>query len=233
MHVLRSLIFYVAFYGGSVFHVLGAMIALRVAPRWLRPICDAWSGWHHWCVENLLGIRIEITGINPKGVALFAIKHESFFEAIEVPHLFNHPAGFAKQELFDIPGWGKVAAAYGAIPVARDEGAKALRTMLKDARMHIAAGRPMIIFPEGTRVPPGQRPELQAGFAALYKMLKLPVIPVAVESGRVYETMWKRPGVIRVHFGEPIETGLSREEIEDRTRAAINIFNGPQETPDA
>lgn len=231
MHVIRSLIFYAAFYGGSVFYVLSALVATPLAPRFVHPIGDAWSGWHHWCVENILGIKVAITGFQPEGTALFAIKHQSFFEALELPHLFNHPAGFAKQELFDIPGWGKAAAAYGAIPVAREDGAKALRTMLKDARMHIAAGRPMVIFPEGTRVPYGQQPDLQAGFAALYKMLKLPVIPVAVDSGRIYQNRWKKPGVIRVHFGEPIEPGLSREEIEARTKAAINIFNDASRAP--
>lgn len=225
MHILRSLAFYLAFYGGSVLFVLGAVIAAAMASTHLRPICDSWSQWHHWCVENLLGIRIEITGAKPVGTALYAVKHESFFEAIQVPALFDHPAGFAKKELFSIPGWGRAARAYGAIPVARDQGAKALRTMLKQAQPYIAAGRPIIIFPEGTRVPHGERPPLQAGFAALYKLLGLPVIPVAVNSGPIYEKTWKRPGTIRVHFGEPVPPGLPRDEAEARVRDAINLLN--------
>lgn len=225
MHVVRSLIFYFAFYGASVGFVLAALIALLVRRASVRPIADSWSLWHHWCVENILGIEVRITGAKAVGPALYAIKHESFFEAIELPALFDYPAGFAKQELFSIPGWGRVARAYGAIPVAREEGARALRAMLKSARPHIGKGRPLIIFPEGTRVPHGQRPRLQSGFAALYKLLGLPVVPVAVNSGPVYQTLWKRPGTIEVHFGEPVPAGLPRAEAEAQVHAAINALN--------
>lgn len=225
MQILRSLAFYVAFYGGSVLFVLAAVIAAATGSARLRPICDCWSQWHHWCVEKLLGIRIEVTGARPVGTALYAVKHESFFEAIELPALFDYPAGFAKRELFSIPGWGRAARAYGAIPVARDQGAKALRTMLRHAQPYVAVGRPIIIFPEGTRVPHGQRPPLQSGFAALYKLLGLPVVPVAVNSGPIYQKIWKRPGTIRVHFGEPVPPGLPRAEAEEKVREAINLLN--------
>ena len=231
MHVLRSLLFYIAFYGGSVFHVLGALIAVHISPPRVRSFCDAWSAWHHWCTENLLGIKIQITGEMPDGSFLYAIKHEAFFEALEAPHLFDNPSGFAKQELFDIPGWGRAALAYGLIPVARDDGAKALRAMLKATRAPIAQGRPLLIYPEGTRIPHGQHAELQSGFAALYKMLRLSVIPVAVDSGPNYHRLWKKPGTIRVHFGEPIPPGLPRQEAEALTLAAINIFNPISQSP--
>ena len=225
MRVLRSLLFYFVFYTGSALLVSAAVIMLRLSRQAMIAICNGWSHFHHWCVENLLGIRVEITGSRPPGAVLYAIKHESFFEAIEIPHLFSYPSGFAKKELFDIPGWGAAARSYGAVPVARDEGAKTLRMMLKEARPFVEEGRPIIIFPEGTRVPHGEAPPLQSGFAALYKMLGVPVVPVAVDSGPRYQTIWKRPGTIRVHFGEVIPPGLSREEAEARTHAAINIFN--------
>ena len=227
MQLLRNLAFYLAFYGGSVFFVLAALIAHAVTPARLRPIADGWSRWHHFCVETILGIEVKVTGVPPAGPALYAIKHESLFEAIALPVLFDNPAGFAKQELFAIPGWGSVARAYGIIPVAREEGARTLRAMLQQARPYIEAGRPIIIFPEGTRVPHGTRPALQSGFAALYKMLRLPVIPVAVNSGPVYQRKWKRRGTIRVHFGEPVPPGLPRAEAEARVHAAINALNAP------
>jgi 1-acyl-sn-glycerol-3-phosphate acyltransferase len=88
-----------------------------------------------------------------------------------------------KRELADLPGWGAVARAYGVIPVDRDGGAAALRRMLSAAKAAVAAGRPILIFPEGTRVPPGQQPALQPGFAGLYKSLGIPVVPVALDSG--------------------------------------------------
>ena len=83
----------------------------------------------------------------------------------------------------------------------------------------------MVIFPEGTRVPHGQRPALQAGFAGLYKMLGLPVVPIAVRSGTIYHRRWKRRGTIEILVGEPIPPGLPREEIEARVTAAINALN--------
>ncbi len=227
MHVIRSLVFYLVFYGGSVLHVLAAFVAIYLFPSRLRAICDSWGSLHFWCVMHILGLRLEITGHQPSGPAFFAIKHEAAFEAIDLPNRYDFPAAFAKKELFDIPGWGRAGRTYGLIPVYRDEGAKALRNMLKEARPRIAEGRPIVIFPEGKRVKHGERPKLQAGFAALYKLLGLPVIPVAVDSGKSYATLWKRPGVIRMHFGEPIPPGLPREEVEARTHAAINIFNNP------
>lgn len=227
MHVLRSLLFYMVFYTGSVFHVLAAVAAIGVAPRWVQPICNAWSGWHHVCVENILGIRIEITGTRPDYPALYAVKHESLFEAIEIPFLFKRLSAFAKQELFDIPGWGRAAKAYGLVAVARDQGATALRTMLREVRPYIAEGRAIIIFPEGTRVKRGHQPQLQSGFAALYKLLGLPVVPVAVDSRPLYERRWKRRGTIRIHFGQPIPTGLPREEIEALVHREINLLSGP------
>ncbi len=82
-----------------------------------------------------------------------------------------------------------------------------------------------MIFPEGTRVPHGTRPPLRSGFAGLYRLLGLPVVPVAVNSGPLYHRPWKRRGTIRLQFGEPIPPGLSRDEIEQRVTDAINALN--------
>ena len=225
MRIARSVLFYVAFYGGSVFFVLASVVLTLVAPHRLRPVPDAWSRFHRRCVTGLLGIRVREIGAKPAGPVLYAIKHESFFEAIELPNVLDHPVPFAKQELFSIPGWGRAAKAYGAVAVSRSEGAKALRSMVSEARAYAASGRPLAIFPEGTRVPHGERPPLRSGFAGLYKLLGLPVVPVAVDSGPLYQPLWKRMGTITLLFGEPIEPGLPREEIEARVHAAINVLN--------
>ncbi|PKP65851.1 MAG: 1-acyl-sn-glycerol-3-phosphate acyltransferase, partial [Alphaproteobacteria bacterium HGW-Alphaproteobacteria-9] len=100
---LRSLAFYVLFYGGSVFLVSASVIAIIARKAWLRPVVAKWGGWHLWCVENVLGIEVVIDGEIPDMPVLIAVKHESFFEAIDTPRLFTHPAVFAKQELFSIP----------------------------------------------------------------------------------------------------------------------------------
>jgi 1-acyl-sn-glycerol-3-phosphate acyltransferase len=224
MSVLRSLLFYLVFYSGSVIYVLATVLSAALAPKHVRVGPDAWARFHRACLR-LVGIRVRETGHKPAGPALYAFKHESFFEAIDLPASLDHPVPFAKQELFDIPGWGRAASVYGSVAVARSQGASALREMMADARRFAATGRPLAIFPEGTRVPHGTRPALQAGFAGIYKLLKLPVVPVAVDSGPLYHRLWKRPGTITLHFGEPIEPGLPREEMEARVIAAINLLN--------
>jgi len=224
MSLLRSLMFYATFYGGSAVMVALALLAAAVAPARLPGLVSAWSRLHRLCLR-LAGIRIRVVGEQIPAPVLYAFRHESFFEAIDLPALLDHPVVFAKSELFAIPGWGRAARAYGAIPVARAEGAKALRSMVQEARALAASGRPLVIFPEGTRIPHGRRAPLQAGFAGLYKLLGLPVVPVAVDSGPLYHRWTKRPGTITLLFGTPIEPGLPRAEIEARVTEAINALN--------
>src|SRR6478735_8068491 len=225
MLVLRNLLFYAVFYPGSAYFVFSAAAAAVIAPRHVRYFPDTWARFHRWCLRTILGIHVRETGSRPTGAALYAYKHESFFEAIDLPVAFDYPVPFGKEELHRIPGWGRAFQAYGSVTVSRSQGAKALRAMLTEARKFVDSGRPLIIFPEGTRVPHGQRPPLQSGFAGLYKLLGLPVVPVAVNSGPLYQRLWKRPGTITLHFGEPIEPGLPREEMEARVHAAINVLN--------
>lgn len=228
MIILRNILFYAAFYLGSPFYVLlaAAQYALGLHDAF-RGTVEAWSRYHGAIARNLLGIKLVVAGEIPKGPILIAMKHQSFYEAIYVPGFFDRPAVFAKAELTRIPVWGKVGQLYGLIGVRRDQGASALRKMLSSAKAYSAQGRPLVIFPEGTRVPFGQRRELQAGFAGLYKMLGLPVVPVATNSGPLYQRRWKLPGTVTFQIGESIPPGLPREEIEARVQDAINALNGP------
>jgi 1-acyl-sn-glycerol-3-phosphate acyltransferase len=131
-----------------------------------------------------------------------------------------------KRELSHMPLFGWVTRKYGVIGVDRDAGAKALREMMVKGKEAAADGRPVIIFPEGTRVPFGEAPELRPGFAGLYRVLGLPVIPIAHDSGKIWPRGFvKRSGVIRFKVGEIIPPGLKREEIEARVHAAINALN--------
>jgi len=225
MNVLRNLLFYLVFYAATVFFVSAAALMALFAPQHIRRFPDAWSRFHRKCLRGLLGITVRETGARPEGTALYAIKHESFFEAIDLPNTLDFPVPFGKEELYRLPGFGRAAKAYGSVTVHRDQGARALRAMLAEARTFIGTGRPLAIFPEGKRVPHGTRPPLQSGFAGIYKLLGLQVVPVAVDSGPLYHRWWKRPGTITLHFGEPIEPGLPREEIEARVHAAINVLN--------
>ena len=226
--VLRTLVFSFAFYGGTIGYVLAALLAGLFSDAALQVVVRGWSAYHRGCARVLLGIRVVIEGPRPQSPALVALRHESMFEAIDLPHLLHGPVVFGKAQLLDIPGWGRVARLYGIVPVERDQGARALRAMIAAARSYEGSGRHYAIFPEGTRVPHGTAPPLQAGFAGLYKLLALPVVPVAIDSGPLYHRRWKRPGTIRVRFGEPIPAGLPRAEIEARVHAGIGELNGPE-----
>jgi len=227
--VVRSLAFYLAFYLGTAFYVLVSLAVLVFSRRAFIVAVDGWSRFHRHCVTHLLGIRVVLEGEIPDHGVLVALKHESFFEAIDLPHLLHRPAVIAKAELLRIPLWGYVGATYGLIGVEREKGAKALRTMMTTARKLVAEGRVLAIFPEGRRVPHGTRPPLQSGFAGLYKLLAMPVVPVSVNSGLLYHRRWKRSGTITLRVGETIPAGLPREEIEARVIAAINGLNAPDQ----
>jgi 1-acyl-sn-glycerol-3-phosphate acyltransferase len=187
-----------------------------------------WALFHRWCMAWLLGIRSRVEGEIPAGPHLFASKHQSMYETLEYLLLLDNPAVVVKQELADIPFWGPIARKQGVIPVDRSGSSQALRTMLRAARMAVKAKRPILIFPEGTRVPVGDSPALRAGFAGLYRALDLPVVPVALDSAKVSprRSFIKRPGVVTFRFGDPIPPGLPRAEAEARVHAAINALEG-------
>ena len=228
IEVLQSLVFYVVFYSMTVLIVLVCALSMLLSkPIFLRAV-HSWAAFHRFCVRRFLGIKIRLEGQFPAAPFLFACKHESFFEAIDLPYLLDTPVVFAKAELMQIPVWGYAGRRYGLIAVEREQGASALRAMVSAARALANEGRPVVIFPEGTRVPHGDTTELQSGFAGLYKLLGLPVVPVAVNSGPLYQHWWKRRGTITYRIGEVIPAGLPRDDVEARVRAAINALNTDQ-----
>ena len=192
----------------------------------VRKVVHGWSHFHHLLVRYVLAIRFEWDGEIPAGAFLIAVKHQAMVEAVDTLRFAESPVVVMKRELSEMPIWGKAARAYGVIGVDRDAGAKALREMMVEAKAAASAGRPVIIFPEGTRVPFGEAPPLRAGFAGLYRILGLPVVPVALDSARVWPRGFvKRPGTIRFKVGEIIPPGLKRDEIEARVHSAINALN--------
>ncbi len=227
MTAIRSVIFTVIFFSGSLFHAVAAFIGSLIWPALMNWSVRGWARWQHFCGRAILGIDVRIEGELLDRPVLYAIKHESMYETIDMPRVFHRPCVIAKKQLFDIPFWGKAALAYGMIPVDRDGGAAALRQMLGISKALLALGRPVIIFPEGTRVLHGDQPPLQSGFAGLYKMLNVPVVPVAVDSGKLMprDSYRRKSGLITYKVGEEIPAGLSRAEIEIRVHKAINALN--------
>ncbi len=222
---LRSLVFMAIFYPATALFVAAALAMSLVGTAPMGAVVRSWSLFHAALAHRLLGIRSRLEGSIPPGPHLIAFKHQSMFETIEVLRLLPHPVVVLKRELADLPLWGRIAHRYGIIPVERDAGATALRTMLTLGRKAVADNRPVVIFPEGTRVPVGEAPPIRPGFAGLYRVLGLPVVPIAVDSGRLWTRgLLKHPGAVTFRVGATIEPGLKREEIEARVHAAINAL---------
>ena len=226
MAFFRSVLFALVFYPTTAAFVLAAVVATLFGRRAVVAVSLLWVRFHRWWVAVSLGIRTRVEGALPKGPALVACKHQSMFETLELVRILGSPAPVLKRELADIPGFGWVARRYGVIPVDRKAGATALRRMMAAAGAATSEARHILIFPEGTRVAPGESPPLRPGFAGLYRALALPVVPVAVDSGRLWprQSFVKRPGIVTIRFGKPIASGLSRTEIEDRVHRAINVL---------
>jgi 1-acyl-sn-glycerol-3-phosphate acyltransferase len=225
MALARSLLYAAIFYPATALCVFVGLVASLFGRRPTLAVVLSWVDIHHWLCTYILGIRIRVEGAIPPGSHLIAVKHESMLETVEMVRLSNLPVIGMKQELADIPLFGLMTRRYGVIPVVRSAGAKALRALVAGARQAIASGRSVIIYPEGTRVRVGQAPPLKSGFAALYRALDLPVVPVAVDSGRLWGRGFvHRSGTVTFRIGETIPPGLGREKIERRVHAAINAL---------
>lgn len=234
MTALRSLLFNVFFFGWTTICVI-AGLPLLLGPRigiyylgrvWAHPIIAA--------LGLICGLHYRVRGLEnlPEGAALIAAKHQSAWDTIIFSILLWDHSFVLKRELIRIPLFGLYLARAGLIPVDRSGGSKALRKMVAAAKQVAAAARPIVIFPEGTRVAPDQHQPYQPGVAALYSQLKIPVVPVALNSGVFWgrRSVWKQPGTITLEFLPPIETGLPRkaflqqleQAIEGRSRALLS-----------
>ncbi len=231
MAFARSLLFATLFYATTVIWVLAGLGASLIGRRQTLAVVLSWVEVHRWLAERILGIVSNVEGTVPSGPCLIAVKHQAMYETLEMVRLCNLPVMVMKKELSDIPLFGFMTRRYGVIPVERSAGAKALRALVAEGQRAIASGRPVIIFPEGTRVRLGETPPLRSGFAGLYRALGLPVLPVAVDSGRLWSRGFvKRGGTVLFLIGETIPPGLKRDDIETRVHKAINALESRSET---
>jgi 1-acyl-sn-glycerol-3-phosphate acyltransferase len=226
MALIRSLLFFLLFYPGTLVYVLTVIAVSPFGSAPVRKTVHGWSTFHYWLVRHILRIRFEWDGEIPEGAYLIAVKHLAMVEAVDTLRFARTPVVVMKSELTTMPLFGWVTLRYGSIGVDRDAGAKALRAMMAKAKEAVAEGRPVVIFPEGTRVPFGEKPPLRPGFAGLYRVLGLPVVPIAHDSGKIWPRgLVKQSGTIHFKVGEIIPPGLKRDEVEARVHAAINALN--------
>lgn len=220
---LRFALFLLAFGTVTVPIYAGTALAELLWPGAIHRGARLWGSVFRACVRGLLGIGLNVTGTVPRGAVIVAGKHQSLYETLALLDVLDSPAIVFKRALLGVPLWRFFSRRTHAMPVDRDGSAAALRGMLGIARAVIREGRAILIFPEGERVGVGAAPPIKPGVAALYQLLKLPVVPLALDSGRVWgKGAVPRPGMVTFRFGDPIAPGLPREAFEARLHASIN-----------
>lgn len=223
MGMLRAILFNLVFITGSILITTSIAIVSPLSREMVRAGAHLWARWFVWCSALFLGIRLVVRGRVPQEGVIIASKHTSMYETILTLFLFHHPAVVMKAELRKIPVWGFVAERHGSIFVERGKAGAALKSMLRQAKARSSEGRPIFIFPEGTRVPLGSAPPLKAGLYGVYGGLKVPVVPVTHDAGLCWTRGFaKRPGTVTVAFQPEVPPGLPREEMEAAVHAAIN-----------
>lgn len=219
--IIRSIIFNVLFYG------LTLSLCIVYLPFLLLPrdyYIDAVHFWLH-CVQFLeryvLGLKLEIKGLEhlPKeGPYLIAAKHQSAYETFKLHLLFDDPAIILKKELLKIPLWGLHLSKADVIAIDRSTPEKALKSIEEGALRVTKAGRPIVIFPQGTRVKPAQSAKdktYKPGIARIQDVTSLPIIPLALNSGYFWpkNSFFKKPGTVTFEFLKPIHPGKKRKEL--------------------
>jgi 1-acyl-sn-glycerol-3-phosphate acyltransferase len=227
MSWLRALAFNIAFFGSTALIGLAGLPVLLLPRPMVMRFGRFWARFVLALAKALIGLDGEIRGIEhlPHGACIIAMKHQSAWDTLILPVVLGDPAVVIKRELLWLPFYGWYASRAGSIAIDRGGGGGALRRMLAAARAAAAQGRPIVIFPEGTRTAPGQRPAYQPGVAALYQALGVPIVPAAVNSGLYWgrRSFVKRPGRIVLSFLEPIPPGLPRRELMAELESRIEI----------
>ncbi|MGE0666017.1 MAG: lysophospholipid acyltransferase family protein [Sphingomonadales bacterium] len=226
--MIRSVLFYLLFWTWTAIAVLGFLPLLLGPWRWALFAQNSWAAGSAWLLRHVAGIGWREEGREhlPAGPVIVACKHQSAFETIVMQLLLRDPAIVMKRELLAIPFYGWYGRRMGMIPIDRSASSAAMRQMLRAAEKAVAQGRPILIFPEGTRAAPGAPPRYHPGVAGLYRHLGLPVVPVALNSGLFWgrNTMRKTPGTVVFRYLPPIAPGLDRKafmaELEARIETA-------------
>lgn len=225
MMFIRSSLFAVIFYGWS------ALLSPFYVPLMLLPRRAFWFMawvWVRSClllVKHVAGIRYEVRGREnlPPGPFIIASKHQSAWDTLIYNELFPDCAYVLKRELFWFPFFGWFLWRVGMVGIDRSGGAKTLKLLVRGVRDRLADGRTIVIFPQGTRTPPGAERKYLPGVSALYAQSRVPVVPVALNSGMFWprRRFLKRPGTVILEILPPIAPGLDRRSFERTLRDRI------------
>ena len=225
MTTLRSLAFNLAFYVNIIVLMIVGLPLILIGRHGVFFIARLWGSSSLWLLETICGLRVEFRGVEniPPGGYILASKHESFLETFALLERATDFAIILKKQLVWIPLFGLYLVGARQIAIDRSRGHAALSQVLEQARAVIGAGRQIIIYPEGTRRPPGAPPRYKYGVAAIYAETKAPCLPVALNTGLYWgrRGFTRRPGAAVIEYLPPIPPGLHRDAFAERLESAI------------
>ena len=214
IQLIRSIVFNASMYLAML--VLGILYfpyALLTRDGALKA-CHAYCRYVRWSASWMVGLKTEVRGEPPTGEVMIAAKHQSFLDVLMIFGAMPRGKFIMKRILIYAPIIGQYGLRIGCIPVDRGKRGQAIRKMLADVEAGRAQGGQLIIYPQGTRIPPGVRAPYKVGIAALYKELKQPCVPVAANVGVFWPKrgFYRKPGLAVVEFLEPVQPGLKTDE---------------------
>jgi len=215
---LRSLLFTGFMIISVPFYALPGMLFLPLPFPLRYAYFRRWGSIMIWTLGVVCKLKYEVSGREniPEGAGIIFSKHQSAWETLALQQMFPPQVWVLKRELFWVPVFGWVLLLLGSIGIDRKSGRKAVNQIVEQGIDRLKHGRWIVIFPEGTRVAPGQRKRYGIGGAVLAERSGYPVVPVAHNSGEYWPRrgLLKKPGTIKVVIGKPIVTkGRSAEEI--------------------
>jgi len=220
--IIRSILFNILFYLNLLLHLIAAMPTMVVPYRGVLAVAKSWGRTSLWLLRVVAGIKADFRGMEkiPPGALILASKHQSAWETFVLLTILDDPVFILKRELMWIPLFGWCLWKGEMIPVNRGARGPALAAMTERARYELSRGRQIIIFPEGTRRPPGAEPKYKFGVAHLYAATGVPCVPVALNSGLFWprRSFRRFPGTVRLEILDPIPPGLDRQTFAERLR---------------
>lgn len=226
---LRSTLFNIAFYGVTALACIACLPTLFLPRHALLVIVRIWLASVHFVERTIMGLDFEIRGLEhlpAEGAYIIAAKHQSAYETMKLHPLFGDPAIILKQELLKIPLWGSYLKKSDVIAIDRSSPETAITSIQDGGRRMKAQGRPIIIFPQGTRVKleetSAQKP-YKVGVARIQEAIEVPIIPMALNTGYFWPRKgWlKKPGRVIFEFLPPIQHGLERSELLQKLEQQI------------
>ena len=226
MVFLRSLIFLLLQILITPLFTLIALLSFPFHPITRYRLISGWALTMLWLLRVLCGIRMEVRGAEniPQQPCIVLCKHQSAWETIALQKVFPPQVWVLKRELLWLPFFGWGLAMTSPIAIKRSSGKEAIKQLLKQGKERLKLGFCVVIFPEGTRIPYGQRGKYKIGGALLSAHCGAPVVPVAHNAGKLWgrNAFIKCPGVITMSIGAPIDpAGLKAEEINQRVEEWI------------